>query len=528
MAANVQVIFAGDTRQLDAAFGRVRGETSKTEGAFGKLKRLGGPAMFAAGVAGVAVFKDALSGLRSEAEATRTLEATLKSMGRTEISTDEISKFASTLQANSDFVEEEILNATGIMATFGNIADRDLNKANQAAADLAARFGMDLSGATTMLGKALNDPIRGLTALGRAGVQFTDQQKEQIKTMVESGDIAGAQGLILEELGKQTTGAAAAQQDSFERLNDVLGETAEQFVGKLMPAIEKTVGWFTKAVTTFSEMDPAAQGVVLGITGITAALWLLYAHPIVAGLSLVIGTLVLLEDRFGFVSASVEFLGDAFTDFKLVAVGALQFVVDKFFAFAGGVLTAAEAALGWLPGWGEKLSEARRKVEIMRDGANAAFDGIRANIANERLAQLGENIRRIPNVKIINVEALTGGAQADVDRFLRGIPRRVQVAISADAAGIVARQPGVGKRAHGGPTSPHHAYLVGERGPELLFMGAQAGTITPNDRISMGGPGGGSGGGTTVVVHVGGSVIAERDLVESVRRGIEQGARRGT
>ena len=32
-----------------------------------------------------------------------------------------------------------------------------------------------------MLGKALNDPVKGITALGRAGVTFTDEQKKQIK-----------------------------------------------------------------------------------------------------------------------------------------------------------------------------------------------------------------------------------------------------------------------------------------------------------------------------------------------------------
>ena len=48
-----------------------------------------------------------------------------------------------------------------------------------------------------MVGKALNDPLKGLTALSRIGVQFTAQQQEQIKAMVEVGDVAGAQKIIL-------------------------------------------------------------------------------------------------------------------------------------------------------------------------------------------------------------------------------------------------------------------------------------------------------------------------------------------
>jgi len=35
---------------------------------------------------------------------------------------------------------------------------------------------------------------------GRAGVQFTAEQKAQIEVLQESGDIAGAQAVILKEL----------------------------------------------------------------------------------------------------------------------------------------------------------------------------------------------------------------------------------------------------------------------------------------------------------------------------------------
>ena len=41
------------------------------------------------------------------------------------------------------------------------------------------------------VGKALNDPIKGVTALHRVGVQFTERRRDQIEALVESGDIAG-------------------------------------------------------------------------------------------------------------------------------------------------------------------------------------------------------------------------------------------------------------------------------------------------------------------------------------------------
>lgn len=60
-----------------------------------------------------------------------------------------------------------------------------------------------LSNQAIQLGKALNDPIIGMGALRKVGVAFTEAQKEQIKTLQESGDLMGAQKIILNELGNE-------------------------------------------------------------------------------------------------------------------------------------------------------------------------------------------------------------------------------------------------------------------------------------------------------------------------------------
>lgn len=44
--------------------------------------------------------------------------------------------------------------------------------------------------------------------------------------------------------------------------------------------------------------------------------------------------------------------------------------------------------------------------------------------------------------------------------------------------------PGFGKRAMGGPVSAGGAYLVGERGPEILQMGSAAGNVIPNHELN--------------------------------------------
>jgi hypothetical protein len=80
------------------------------------------------------------------------------------------------------------------------------------------RLGTDLKGSAVQLGKALNDPIAGVGALSRVGVTFTETQKDMIKTMVEAGNVAGAQTLILDELGKEFGGSAKALADPVTQL----------------------------------------------------------------------------------------------------------------------------------------------------------------------------------------------------------------------------------------------------------------------------------------------------------------------
>ncbi len=483
MSASVVVSFLGDTKNLDQAFNKVQGNTKQAGTSIGGIaKAIGGLGLAAKGVD---VVKDAFTGLRSEAEATRTLEATLQSMGRTQISTEGITKFASDLQANSDFVEEEIIAAAGVMATFGNIADTDLNKANQAAADLAARFNMDLGGATTMLGKALNDPVAGLTALGRAGVQFTDQQKDQIKAMVEAGDMAGAQGLILGELAMQTEGAAAAQQDSFEKVTDSLGELAEKGVGAVMPAFTALMDTVMLPLIGVLESVPgpvlAVAGVLAGGVGlvwainsvsgaikdgVVPALDLLKKHPIIFAITAIIGTLVFLQEKFDIVGKATRALGGVWDWLKDKSGAVFGWIGDRIEGFKnalGSVKDVAKGVANWVIGGYEAM-------------ANGIISGINFIIRGYNAVQ------RSPIGNIV-----PGGEVGELGKVT--LPR-------FHAGGVVP----------GPPTSETLALL---RGGERVMPSA-----------------GGAGGGD-VHIYVEGSVVAERDLVETVRRGLGRGSGRG-
>jgi phage-related minor tail protein len=110
--------------------------------------------------------------------------------------------------------DDAITSAQALLLTFTKIGGDIFPQAIRAAADMSTALGTDLQGAVTQLGKALNDPLKGITALGRAGVQFSESQKAMIEALVETGRVADAQRLILGELETQFGGSAVAARDT--------------------------------------------------------------------------------------------------------------------------------------------------------------------------------------------------------------------------------------------------------------------------------------------------------------------------
>lgn len=109
--------------------------------------------------------------------------------------------------------------------TVGGAFDR----ATMAALNMsAAGFGEAESNAVS-LGKALNDPIKGITALGKAGITFTESEKKVIEALVETNKIAKAQDVILKAIESQVGGTAAATATASGRIKVALAQVVEEF-----------------------------------------------------------------------------------------------------------------------------------------------------------------------------------------------------------------------------------------------------------------------------------------------------------
>ena len=213
---------AGGTKIGDAFIeigAKTAGLDSKMKGVKGALGGLKSMALKAgvaiAGVFAVRAGARAISGMIGQAEVARknyaSLAAVIKATGGAAgISAAQMKKMSSELGDQIAVGPAVIQSTQGILATFKNIKGSTFKEATEAAYDMAAVLGQDARQGAIQLGKALNDPVQGMTAMRRVGVSFSAEQIKQVKNLQEQGRLTEAQAIILAELKSEFGGAAAA------------------------------------------------------------------------------------------------------------------------------------------------------------------------------------------------------------------------------------------------------------------------------------------------------------------------------
>lgn len=213
----------------------------------------------------------AVTGFIEQEKAIADVEAALDSMGGASGKTaQELSKAADAMELNSLYDAEVILKqVTANLLTFGNVAGEQFDRAQQAAVDMSERLGQEPQQAAIMLGKALNDPVKGISALTRVGVQFTDQQKAQIEAMSKAGKTAEAQGIILEEVERQFKGAAAAAADAtpWRKAQVAIGQAMDVVGEAILPIIAPVAEAIAGLARGFASLPEPVQkaAVVFGV-----------------------------------------------------------------------------------------------------------------------------------------------------------------------------------------------------------------------------------------------------------------------
>lgn len=329
----LEVVITGDASSLERALGKAGNQSrsfAKTMGKAGVAGALVG--LGAAVKVGVGEFMEAQ-------KVTAQTNAVLKSTGAVaNVTTGEVQKLSASLLKKSGVDDEAIQSGQNMLLTFTKIRNETgkgndvFNQATKATLNLSVAMGKDMQGSALLLGKALNDPIKGMASLGRAGVQFTEEQKDTIKALIEGataaralstvidekltpaqyksalemekqgmgieaiakklnveftpaqmraaqelqrgGETMKAQKIILKELETQFGGSAEAAGKTLAGQLNIAREsfknmTAQMVVG-VMPAFNSFVAVVIKATAWMSEHETATKAIIGGLVALTA------------------------------------------------------------------------------------------------------------------------------------------------------------------------------------------------------------------------------------------------------------------
>ena len=204
-----------------------------------------GAAVIGFGVASVAAFSE------SE-DAAAQLNAVLKSTGGVAgITAESANELASSLQKVTKFSDEAILGGENLLLTFTNIGKDIFPQATEVMLDMSQALGQDVKSSAIQLGKALQDPILGVTALRRVGVNFNEAQQDVIKNLVETGRAGEAQAMILKELQTEFGGSAKAAGQTFSGQLTILENTFGDVMEVIGAGLVKTIQPFVKAIADY-------------------------------------------------------------------------------------------------------------------------------------------------------------------------------------------------------------------------------------------------------------------------------------
>lgn len=298
------------------AFGSVNRRLRETDGLAASVsERMGraGRSMQRFGAAGsvaslgvAAAFRDVI-GLYDEQERAqaKVAQAIQQTAGVAGFAADQLYDQASALQAVTRFGDEDILNnVTAQLLTFKEISGDAFTRAQVAALDLATVLDGDLKSASIMLGKALNDPAVGLSAMSRAGITFNEAQQDVIKELARTGDIAEAQKLILDEIasayGGQAEAARKAGAGIVDAWRNTWGDVKEVVGGVLIDILPPVIDTLKSITDAFQDMTPKGQKTVVMLGALAVAI-----PPVTAALGLMVAGMAALSGPVGLAVAGI-------------------------------------------------------------------------------------------------------------------------------------------------------------------------------------------------------------------------------
>lgn len=309
----------------------------------------------------------------SAAKAMGQVEAALKSTGAASgKSAAELKESAEQLQAISLFGASDILaKVTASLLSFSNVQGPVFDRAQKDVVDLAARFNIDLQAAAIAVGRALQNPAKGLDGLRRSGVLFTQAQKDAVVQLQATGQGAKAQGIILEQLERQVAGAAnaARRNDPFAALKqslDSLYETAGPIITDVLTPL---INGMTELFKAVKELPEPLQKVAVYIGVVLAAI-----GPAVFILGTFLKNISILTPAIVKIGAAIYSLGAQIAAAIGISLGALVGWAVALAAAVGAVVVFWKSIKDVIHGnFQQAWQDAKASASKLVDDVNAIF-----------------------------------------------------------------------------------------------------------------------------------------------------------
>lgn len=264
MATNVEYVLS----LRDQMSGSVDSANTHVNKLESSLKSAG--SMLATLGVGFAVFKGAefihegVEAFHALEQSMAKVEANLKSTGEAAgLGMKDITDMAKSLSSQVQFSRSEVMDMQSQLLTFPSITKEVFERSMGMVTDIAKQTNHGLSETAIMFGKAFNDPAKGLQKLMRYGVMFTDQQKDMIKQLQESGHLIQAQQAMLDAIatsGYEGVAKAMAQADPLFQYNKIMGgikitvgEAATSLLTELTPALESFANTLKQSILFLKE-----------------------------------------------------------------------------------------------------------------------------------------------------------------------------------------------------------------------------------------------------------------------------------
>ena len=478
--------------------------TNEVQGFGSKMANFGKKAAAAFAVAGIAAAafavkfaKDAIVAGEAAATANARIEQINKSMGLFGESTNEVNKAlidyaektarATGVDTNSIKATQAKLLTFKELAATANEIGGNFERSTKAAIDLgAAGFGTAELNAVA-LGKALNDPIKGISALSRNGITFTESEKDRIKVLVESNKVGEAQNMILKAIETQVGGTAEATANATDKMRVGFTQITETVGIALLPVFEKLTNF------VIDQIFPAFDKIGAQFAGLTSQLG---------------------ENLLPALDNLVTF----FQDYLIPVFKAYWEFISK--TLIPGIVNFFEPALaGISKAFGsvsKSLQNNKEKLKPLFDLFQEFFEFASKYLAPFLGTVLGKAFQVLGSV-ISGIITIFANLVNIISSAINGIKTLISLVSNINLGSIASRlNPFGGGRASGGSVMSGTSYLVGERGAEL-FTPSSNGTITPNSAL---------GGGNTYNITVNGALDGEsvsRQIIDLLNRSQARG-----